>query len=121
MRSVALAYEDIEAVCEAGWLEGYADHTFRPDKPMSREEAATLFARVIHGGGLAGAVPVPPFRDVAADRWSAGAITLVKVDGLITGAAPDAYEPARAVTRAEIAVIIDRYLQSRARLAYAAP
>ena len=40
------AYRDIGAAQQAGWISGYPDQTFRPDKPVSRAELAQLLVTV---------------------------------------------------------------------------
>ena len=36
------AYSYINAASEAGWIQGYPDGTFRPDKEITRTETVTL-------------------------------------------------------------------------------
>ena len=40
------AYRDIGAAYQAGWIAGYPDGTFRPDKPVTRAELAQLLVAV---------------------------------------------------------------------------
>lgn len=40
------AKADIEKVAAAGLMKGYADNTFKPDKPVTRAELATVLARL---------------------------------------------------------------------------
>ena len=58
-----------------GWIEGYTDGTFRPNEPISREEAAVILNRILgrtadkayidaHGDTLC------QFPDVARDYWA---------------------------------------------------
>ena len=42
------AYSYINAASEAGWIEGYPDGTFRPDKEITRTETVTLVNSMIN-------------------------------------------------------------------------
>ena len=42
------AKAEIMTIEDLGWIEGYPDGTFRPDRPITRAETATLVNRVLH-------------------------------------------------------------------------
>ena len=52
--------------------------------------------------------PTLPFEDVAPDRWSYSAIKHMYMNGLLKGVSDTAFEPERAVTREELAAVLDR-------------
>lgn len=41
------SYTEIQKACNAGWLQGFPDGTFRPDENITYEQAVTVMCRVI--------------------------------------------------------------------------
>jgi hypothetical protein len=66
----------VAAAREAGWMAGYGDGQFRPDRPLTRAEAATLLQRAF-GRPAAPADAVVPWPDVAPEHWAYEAIRSV--------------------------------------------
>ncbi|TDF97632.1 N-acetylmuramoyl-L-alanine amidase [Paenibacillus piri] len=101
-----------EAV-RAGVLDGYEDGTLRPDQPVTRAEVAATFARLaLPQAAAAPAGQQPAFKDVPTAAWSAKAVYSLQHAGWIEGVAADRFAPDRRMTRAEAAVLLDRYVQS---------
>lgn len=101
------AREAIRAMTEQGLLRGYPDGTFRPDRPVTRTELATILDRYL---GATGHAPLPPFRDAAAiPSWAREAVARVAQAGVMKGTG-DRFEPQRPTTRAEAAVVLYRLL-----------
>jgi len=50
----------------------------------------------------------PPFPDVPASHWGAGALQQLKAAGLITGYDDGSFRPDFPATRAEFAVLLER-------------
>lgn len=85
----------------AGWIQGYPDGTFRPQRPITRQEAAIVVARAL---GL-GEAP-NPFVDVAG-RF-AGTVGAVARAGIMQGVRVRGvryFYPYRSITRAEAAAV----------------
>ena len=65
-------YADISKATCLGWINGYEDGTFRPDNPLSREEAVAVINRAL--GRTADKEKIdaifPVFTDVSLTRWS---------------------------------------------------
>jgi N-acetylmuramoyl-L-alanine amidase len=109
------AYPVLMKALSAGRIEGYADGTLRPDQPVTRAEASALFYRSLAANGSiknANATAVAAFDDVPTNAWSAGAIYALRQLGLAEGVTATSFGPSQRMTRAEIAVLIERYLQS---------
>lgn len=62
----------IAAAHKAGWINGYGDGTFRPDKPVTRAEAVTIVNRML--GRTPGVPSGDLFGDVPAGHWASGQI-----------------------------------------------
>lgn len=93
----------IEAVGQ-GIADGYPDHTFQPDRPITRAEFATLLMAAwkpqVAGGEL-------KFADL--DRigeWARDAISKAVALGVLDGYEDGTFRPDRPVTRAEMAKMI---------------
>lgn len=105
------ANTSITAVTKEGLMSGYKDDTFRPDKPLSREEAASLFSKII--GDTPKVILSTRFADITSDRWSAQAIQSVAEKNIISGYGDNTYRPEQYMSRQEFAVVVDKYLHYR--------
>jgi len=94
------------AMIEKGIVAGYPDKTFRPDRPVTRSEFAALLIRAL---GIQ-EQPGSTFADCAG-KWCAGAVEAACRAGLVRGTGEARFEPDRAITRQEAAVIIARALE----------
>ena len=71
---------EIDDAVGKGIVEGFPDGTFKPDNPVTREQAAVMITKAIGNVttiDLDSRPPnrtVRPFQDIAEDRWSAQAI-----------------------------------------------
>jgi N-acetylmuramoyl-L-alanine amidase len=101
----------------AGVLDGYGDGTLRPDQPVTRAEVAATFARLALPQAKAAPAAKPAFKDVPSSAWSAKAVYSLKQAGWIDGVTADSFAPDRRMTRAEAAVLLDRYVQSSKKTA----
>jgi len=114
------AYADIAAAVRAGYITGYEDGTFRPDRTISRQEAAVIVERLIHIS--AAGVEEAGFadRDDIAG-WALKAVNFVYSLGIMDGYPEDhTFRPGQSLTRAEAVVILDRLYDAR-RMVYDAP
>jgi N-acetylmuramoyl-L-alanine amidase len=108
------AYAALQKAAANGLLQGYPDGTLRPDSPLKRAEAAALLARF--GGAALNAAQQPgtaAFADVPGTYWAAGDIAALACAGVVTGVKDGLFMPERLMTRAEMAVMLDRYLALR--------
>ncbi|CAM4490581.1 invasin domain 3-containing protein [Paenibacillus tarimensis] len=106
---------DVQAAQEAGWIEGYADGTFRPDAAVSRQELFVILARALQSQGYAineeGAdLPYTDKASVAA--WAESSVQQLTAAGFLTGDQANNLKPGRSATRAEAAVMLVRMLES---------
>jgi hypothetical protein len=94
---------------QSTYINGYADGSFKPEKSVSRAEIAAMLSRI--GAGEQGAVATVSFSDMPADHWAFQVVALIQSTGLMKGLADDTFMPNVELTRAEMAVIISRWLK----------
>jgi hypothetical protein len=102
----------VKAVVDAGFMSGYANDTFGIDDPISRREVAGI-AVVTEGLGVVEKIK-PLFIDVPKEEKGAAPIYLAGKKGLVKGVYEDipVFDPDRALTRAEAAVLLSRFGRS---------
>jgi len=99
---------EVAKALAAGFVKGYADGTFRPNQPITRQEAAVIVA------SLLGLEPndeqlARKFRDGdAIAEWSRNAVAAVVEHGYMNGYPDGTFRPAQPITRAEAIVTLDR-------------
>lgn len=87
---------------EEGWINGYPDGTYKPDKPVKRAEFAAMINRAFK---LAASADELPFEDLTTDHWAYQDIAVAYRAGYFKGAGGLA-SPDRQSTRQEGAVMI---------------
>ena len=97
---------EIAWVMGEGISTGYADGTFGPDRPVTRQAVAAFLARAV--GDELPACTVLPFPDVAIDHPFCAEITWLKNEG-VTGGYPDGtFRPGATVSRQAMAAYLQR-------------
>lgn len=96
-----------------GLVTGYTDNTFKPDDSVLRQELATLFARFLEYSSIS--LPESDNKTAFTDatsipKWASVAIEKMRITGIVTGDDAGRFNPAQSATRAEIAMILTRYL-----------
>lgn len=102
------AADSISYMTRQQLISGYSDNTFRPEKPLTREEAASLFSKLI--GDQPSVLLSSTFNDITSDRWSAAAIESVARKNIISGYGDNTYRPEKYMSRQEFAVVADNYI-----------
>ena len=98
-----------EAVLK-GFIHGYPDSTFKPDHPITRAEFTVMLAGALR---LDGEGTVNAFADSEQiGLWAKEAVVQAVWAGIVTGYEDGGFRPNLPVTRAEMAVMIARTLQS---------
>ncbi|KUK40928.1 MAG: putative membrane protein [Clostridia bacterium 62_21] len=95
------------ALMQQDLIRGFPDGTFRPGEPVTRAQFAVLLAGVF--GWTAPPDAGLPFRD-RIPEWAAAGIAAATARGVITGYPDGYFRPAKPITRAEMAVLVDRAL-----------
>jgi hypothetical protein len=94
----------IEALVEAGVIEGFADGTFRPSDPVRRDQTASLLGRWL---GVEEVVD-GPFAEVSANSVHAGYINALYAEGVIKGKTDTAFDPRSDIRRDQFAALVSR-------------
>jgi hypothetical protein len=104
--STASYYNDaVEWLVEAGITSGTAPGVYSPNQAVTRAQMAVFLHRAT--GLLAAATP-HSFGDVSAAAYYHGAVSWLVEVGITSGTAPGVYSPNQAVTRAQMAVFLNR-------------
>ncbi|MGF1523753.1 MAG: DUF3747 domain-containing protein [Leptolyngbyaceae cyanobacterium] len=109
---------EIANAVEIGFVSGFQDGTFKPLRPVTREEAVSMVVEALRAklpdGTQLPAVQLAadPYPDVPADRWSAEKITLLKEIGIVSGDQFGNFRPTDTITRAELMALMRRTAES---------
>lgn len=109
----------VETASEYGLITGFEDGTFQPNAPITREQAMNIIAKAMKLTGIAdqtGTVDVTSVLTAFTDGgnigvWAKDSMALAAKAGLISGRGDNKLEAKANVTRAEVAVLIQRLLQ----------
>lgn len=109
----------VGAASEAGLINGFEDGTFRPGDRITREQAMNIIAKAMKLTGLAEQTGIVDTAGVLAaftdaghtGAWAKDSLALAASAGLISGRSGSKLEAKANVTRAEVAVLIQRLLQ----------
>lgn len=103
------AAEAILSMEEKGWMNGTSNVTFSPDTSLTRAQGAAILVRAL---GLKGSNNnSSSFTDVREGHWAKNEIELAAEYGIVTGYEDGSYRPEEAITREEMAVMLDRILR----------
>ncbi|WJM07873.1 SwmB domain-containing protein [Paenibacillus sp. PK1-4R] len=111
--SVTSAY--IGAAAEAGIITGNTDGTFKPDRPITREQMALMMVRAMNYGGKtvslqsSAATTLSKFKD-SNKIQSKDSVAKAVQEGIIQGMTARTFEPQGNATRAQAAVMLKRVL-----------
>jgi hypothetical protein len=97
----------IQKAVEAGFVNGYADNTFRPNREVNRAEFVTMLARALKlpdsGAGA--------FKDMGEiPAWARTYAAQAASAGIVSGYADGTFRPEQKLTRSELTVMIVRSL-----------
>ncbi|MFD2673522.1 S-layer homology domain-containing protein [Marinicrinis sediminis] len=91
------------------YIVGYPDGEFKLVRNITRAEIAAIFARIMAlRDTVTGDIP---YSDVSPEFWAAEYIEAVSKAGLFTGYQDGTFQPNKAITRAELSVVISKYLE----------
>ena len=105
-------YDAISWAYDAGVVDGFDAHTFKPDQNVTREQLAAILYRYAKYMNLStsGSAYLAKYRD--ADKianWAYDAMAWANYRGLINGTSATRIDPKGYATRAQIAAILHRF------------
>ncbi|RJX24823.1 MAG: S-layer homology domain-containing protein [Dethiobacter sp.] len=101
-------YAAVSSAVNTKIMSGYPDGTFRPQNPITRQEAASVITRLL---GLTAGDKGTTFADEEEiGAWAQKAVKAVSVAGIMRGYPDGTFGPGKLITRAETVVILDRSL-----------
>jgi hypothetical protein len=98
---------------ELNIVQGFPDGTFRPNQPVTREQAVSMIVDAIAlmtpvDLNATPTSPVRPFLDVPGDRWSAAKINWAQWNLLPAGTPTGRFRPEEPITRADLVSFLRR-------------
>ena len=109
----------VQTAAEYGIISGYSDTAFGPADRITREQAMSMIARAAKITGLDASVEesqidsiLAGFADAASvSNYARSSIALCIEAGLVSGKSSSAVAPKEDITRAEVAVIVEKLLR----------
>lgn len=109
MADAAWAQEAVSALVKMGIISGMGDGTFAPNRSITRAEFAKI---IVMTSGQYDAKATCEFTDVKSGDWFYSYVASAKNLGLISGRSDTVFDPNAPITRAEICIIVYRYIKS---------
>ncbi|MNM04677.1 Cellulosome-anchoring protein precursor [compost metagenome] len=110
-------YPEIVKASTAGYISGYSNGTFGPNKKVTREEFAVILSNLLKLPASESGSKFADAKDISS--WSKGAVGSAYDSGLIKGYSDHTFHPKSAATRAETVVILDRALELKGDISVA--
>jgi uncharacterized protein YdaL len=105
------AFKYVEYACAQNIVQGYQNDTYRPDVKVNRAAMAVFVARSMVAPAGDSAIPEPTapatFADVPTEHWAWKWVEYCYDNGVVQGYG-DGYRPEEFVTRAQMAVFVQR-------------
>ncbi len=92
----------------ASYMTGYTDGTAKPDKSITRAEAATFIARVSADFNESATYTGAVFSDVPANAWYKKYVDFASSKGIITGYTDGTFKPNKEISREEFSTMMVR-------------
>ncbi|OBY79966.1 peptidase S8 [Paenibacillus sp. KS1] len=106
------AKDSIVRAVKSGWINGYPEAEFGPDRPITRAEAASILANAFKLN--AKGKQTTSFKDVTSKHWAYSAVSRVANAGIVGGVGGQRFAPNQKVKRSEMAVMIGNALHLKA-------
>ncbi|WNS46316.1 choice-of-anchor I family protein [Paenibacillus sp. MMS20-IR301] len=100
------AKDSINFAAARGWFTGLGDRKFAPDQTLTRGMIATVLGKMSGADTSAAS----SFTDVQAQKYYAPYIAWAAANGIVQGTGNNRFAPDQAVSREELAVLMNNYL-----------
>jgi spore germination protein len=111
------ARESVLALAQSRVIAGTGEGKFEPDRLVTRAEFAALLSRLYIGGSPIPSSQTSRFRDVPAKSWYLGSAELLAGLNVLDGYPDGTFRPQAAITREEMAAMINRLMHRPVSLA----
>lgn len=91
---------------DAGWVEGYADGTFKPNQNINRAEALKIIVEAYTDFDSTGWNGDSSYSDVSSNLWAKTYINYATSKNYVSGYSDGTFRPGNNITRAEAAKIL---------------
>ena len=98
-------YKDICIGIRAGYINGYQDGTFRPNEPISRQEAASIVRTIT---GLTGEGTLKFVDHEKIGSWALKSVYALAENNIMGGYEDNTFRPQNKITRAEAVATLSR-------------
>ena len=98
-------YDEMTYLMDKGVISGYEDGTIKPDKIVTRAEAAIMIGKLKNFKGTQTATN---FKDVSKSQKASGYIAEAAKAGYISGYENGTFKPYAPITRGDMSIILDR-------------
>lgn len=108
--------KDIRKLVEKGYMKGYEDGSFRPDKAVTRAEFAELIVKTL---GLkatdssTAAIEEKQFKDVKSGAWYYPSVSVAVEAGIVKGYPENEFLPDQKITRQQMATMLMRAIGTK--------
>ncbi|WP_203362635.1 S-layer homology domain-containing protein [Bacillus sp. REN10] len=99
------AYKEIQFIAEKGYINGYKDGSFQPNKVVTRAHAAKLLANALNFDRKL-VKDSTEFKDVASDNEFLPYIRFLKQNGVLSGFKDGTFRPNDELTRSQLAKLL---------------
>lgn len=104
-------YDTVRRATAAGYIEGYGDKSLRPNNPITREEVATIIAKIMKLELEES--KVDHFKDEEEIKWSRGFVGAVVSKAYMQGYPNGSFKPKNNITRAEAVYALNNILKEQ--------
>lgn len=104
-------YKSVITGVASGYISGYEDGTFRPNNPITRQEAAVIAGKIIEKAAAETLSDVSDSGFIDSDKiaaWAAKYVSLCVKAGVINGYEDNSFRPENYITRAEALKMIEK-------------
>ena len=112
-RDVYAGHWAVDAIAHSyarGYFAGEGEGRFAPERAITRGEFVSILGRM---AGVSPANRATPFNDVSAGAYYASYVAWAQSKGIVAGTSHDRFDPNRAITREEMAVMLNKFLASQ--------
>jgi len=100
---------EVAKAASVGYIAGYKDGTIRPNKMISRQEAAVILARILKLDLSTASSQASNFKDAKEiPSWSKGVVCALAAKNIMNGYPDGSFQPGTLISRAEAVVMLDR-------------